>query len=364
MPALSIMVKPASGHCNMKCEYCFYSEVVGHRQEGQLGFMTKETTDNLIEKTLNFGGGENISFVFQGGEPLLCGIKYFKHFVDKVKSYNYKGKVYYSLQTNGTLLTEEWGEFFKENNFLIGVSLDGDLIANKFRVMGDKSPAFDKIMSGIEVLDKCKVDYNILSVVTGYFADNVEHIYKYFKDKGFKFLQFIPCLRPFGYNSKNEMFMTEKQYQNYLIKGFKLFAKDFLQDNYISVRNFDNFVRMYGGVAAEQCGMNGYCSRQFVIEGNGNIYPCDFYSEDKWLLGNINEVDFRSVYYSEKGIEFIKESYTITKKCKSCECLKVCHSCGCKREKVSYNYCNAYRNFYKKSKPLFEEIMVKLRVKK
>ena len=216
MPALSIMVKPASGLCNMRCKYCFYSDVVSHRKTGQFGVMSNDIADNLIEKAIAFANGDNIGIVFQGGEPLLAGIEYFKHFINCVNSYNYKGKIYYSLQTNGTLIDDDWAEFFKANNFLLGVSLDGNEIHNKFRVMSDQSSSFEKIENGIKLLDKYKVDYNILSVVTGYFADNVEEIYNYFKSKGYKFLQFIPCLKPFGSNEESELFMTGKQYQNYL----------------------------------------------------------------------------------------------------------------------------------------------------
>ena len=362
MPALSIMIKPASGLCNMKCEYCFYHQIVNNRQDGVLGVMSKETTNNLIEKAISFAKGDKIFIVFQGGEPLLAGIEYYRHFIEKVNSLNYNDKVCYSLQTNGTLLNEEWCEFFKENNFLLGVSLDVDATANKFRVMHDGNSSFDKIEKGIMLLDKYKVDYNILSVVTGYFADNVESIYNYFKKKGYKFLQFIPCLKPFDENVESELYMTARQYQNYLIKLFKMFAKDFLNDEYVSVRSMDNLVRLFAGVPAKQCGMNGSCSRQIVVEGNGNIYPCDFYCTDEWLLGNINFSDFNSILNQDKAVDFLKESYNIDSKCKNCECFKICRGGGCKREKISLDYCAAYKNFYRKCEPLFNKVLEKLRV--
>lgn len=361
MPALSIMIKPASGLCNMKCKYCFYSDVVSHRKTGQFGVMSNDIADNLIQKAIAFANGDNIGIVFQGGEPLLAGIEYFKNFIDCVNSYNYKGKIYYSLQTNGTLIDDDWAEFFKANNFLLGVSLDGNEIHNKFRVMSDQSSSFEKIENGIKLLDKYKVDYNILSVVTGYFADNVEEIYNYFKSKGYKFLQFIPCLKPFGSNEESELFMTGKQYQNYLIKLFRLYANDFLNDEYTSIRSFDNIVRLYGGVKPEQCGMIGACSRQFVVESNGNVYPCDFYCSDEWLLGNIKYCDFNILTKSERGLQFLKQSYEINDKCKKCEYFKYCRGGGCKREKESLDYCIAYKNFYKKSAVIFAKVLKKLR---
>lgn len=361
MPALSIMIKPSSGLCNMKCQYCFYHDVVSHRVEGQLGFMDFDTAKNLIDKAISFANGDSISFVFQGGEPLLAGIEFFECFVGEVEKHNYTNKTSYSLQTNGTLLNDDWAKFFKKNNFLIGISLDGDKDCNKFRAMADNNPSFDKILAGIKILDKAKVDYNILSVVTGYMADNIEKAYNYFKKMGFKYLQFIPCLRPFDDKTQSELYMTEKQFENYLITLFGLYANDFLNDNYISIRSLDNMVRLYSGGMAEQCGMNGFCSRGFVVEGNGNIYPCDFYSNDKWLLGNINNIDFRAVFYSNKAISFLKESCVKSKKCDDCQYLKYCRGGGCKREKESMDFCESYKNFYKKCTPLFEQILHKLK---
>ena len=135
MPPLSIMIKPASSLCNMRCRYCFYHDVTEHRDVQSFGIMSDETADNLITKALTFANGESVAFAFQGGEPLIAGLDYFKSFVKTVKEKNVlSSPVYFSLQTNGTLVTDEWAEFFKENGFLIGLSLDGDFDNNRFRV--------------------------------------------------------------------------------------------------------------------------------------------------------------------------------------------------------------------------------------
>ncbi|MDE6967204.1 MAG: radical SAM protein, partial [Clostridia bacterium] len=359
MANLSIMIKPASGLCNMKCKYCFYHEVVKHRDEGNYCIMREDTANNLIDKALEFVQNGNISFVFQGGEPLLAGIDYFKHFIQRIKSANCKANITLSLQTNGSLINEEWAEFFAENNFLIGISLDGDIEGNKNRIMNADSPVFDNIINSINLLDRYKVEYNILSVVTAENSERIESIYNYFKSCGFKFLQFIPCIRPFDYKGDNELYMSEKQYENYLITLFKLYARDFLKGNYISIRQLDNFVRLYSGGMAEQCGMSGYCSRQFVIEGNGNVYPCDFYCTDEWLLGNINSTDFHSLLHSKKSVEFVKNSIDIEDKCKKCIHFKYCRGGGCKRDKESFNYCSSYKNFFEKCAPLFDRMALK-----
>ena len=142
------MIKPASSLCNMRCKYCFYHDVTDHRDIKSFGMITEETTDNLIEKALDFADGESVAFAFQGGEPTLRGLEYFKYFCDKVEELNVKGsQIHYGLQTNGTLIDNEWARFFKKKNFLIGLSLDGDFDNNSFRVDKNRQNAFYKIIT-------------------------------------------------------------------------------------------------------------------------------------------------------------------------------------------------------------------------
>lgn len=354
MPPLSIMIKPSSSLCNLRCKYCFYCDVAAQREEVSFGIMHNDTADNLIRSALHFAAGESISFAFQGGEPLLAGKEYFRHFVQTVNSLNTaNSKIYYSLQTNGTLIDDEWASFFKDNEFLIGLSLDGDYDGNKFRVDSNGQNSFYKIIKGANKLKKHNVEFNILIVLTGYCADNCERIYKYFRDNGFRFLQFIPCLRPFGDNSENELYMTNEQYASYLIRIFNLYVKDFVRNNYVSIRQFDNLVRMYLGQRPEQCGLCGFCTHQFVAEGNGNIYPCDFYCTDEWLLGNINEKELAEMANGKKAEMFIRESLTVDEKCKKCQFYPMCRAGGCKRQREDRDYCQAYKKFYSSCLPLF-----------
>lgn len=147
--------------------------------------------------------------------------------------------------------------------------------------------------------------------------------------------------------------MTTEQYADFLIKCFKLYARDFKNRDYTSIRYFDNLVRLYLGHPAEQCGMCGHCSRQFVAEGNGNIYPCDFYCTDEWLLGNINESDFEALASSDKAERFIKDSFKTDEKCKACEYFGLCRSGGCKRNAEDRDYCDSYKKFFEECLSLF-----------
>ncbi|MBR3766824.1 MAG: SPASM domain-containing protein [Clostridia bacterium] len=354
MPALSLMIKPASSLCNLSCEYCFYRDVSEHREHLGFGIMEKSIAEVLIKKALEYADGNSVAFAFQGGEPTLAGLGYFQYFVDTVNKYNVKSsKIFYGIQTNGTVLDSDWARFLHENNFLVGLSLDGDFDGNKFRKKASGQNSFYKILSAAELLKKHEVEFNILTVLTGYCADNGERIYRFFRSKGFRYLQFIPCLRPFGSEEKSELYMTADQYADFLIKVFNLYVKDYVRHNYISIRQFDNWVRLYLRQPTEQCGIMGHCSHQFVAEANGNIYPCDFYCTDEYYLGNINETDFKTMEKSEIAKNFIRESLKVPEKCKTCNVYGLCRNGGCKRTQVSEDYCKAYKKFFNSCLPLF-----------
>ncbi len=354
MPPLSIMIKPSSSLCNLRCKYCFYADVSSKREFENFGLMTSETAENLIKSALKFADGESVAFAFQGGEPLISGIDYFKSFVGFVDRINVKkSEIFYSIQTNGTLLNDEWAEFFAKNKFLIGLSLDGDHNCNKFRVDADFKSTYETVRESAEMLKKHGVEFNILTVLTGFAAENGARIYKHFRNCGFKYLQFIPCLRPFGDESESELYMTNEQFAKFLIEVFNLYVKDFYRGNYVSIRYFDNLVRMYLGERPEQCGLCGHCTYQFVAEGNGNIYPCDFYCTDEWLLGNINETELEDMAKGNKSKRFITESLAVSEKCKKCKFFPLCRGGGCKRQRGDRDYCEAYKQFFSSCLPLF-----------
>ena len=355
MPPLSIMIKPASSLCNLRCRYCFYHDVSNIRSVASFGVMSERTAGSLIKKALDFAAGESVAFAFQGGEPTLAGLDFYRFFTEKVKEENTLGsKIYFSIQTNGTTITDEWAKFFAENGFLVGLSLDGDFEGNKFRVDLGGQNTFYKILSAADKLRRFGAEFNILTVLTGKCADRIDEIYSFFKSRGFKYIQFIPCLRPFGDNSESELYMTNEQYAKFLIHAFNRYVKDYVRGQYTSVRYFDNLVHLYLGNPTEQCGMCGHCTHQFVAEGNGNIYPCDFYCTDEWLLGNINDAPtFESLAKCGRATEFLKESLAVPDKCQKCRYYPLCRAGGCKRTRADRDYCEAYKKFFSSCLPLF-----------
>ncbi len=224
MPALSIMIKPASGMCNMSCDYCFYCDEMQKREQKYYDFMSENTLKNVIRKTL-LQAEYNISYVFQGGEPTLRGIDFFRKALEFQKHYNKNNiRVQNALQTNGYALDEEWCKFFYENKFLIGLSVDGtETTHNAMRHSRFGDGTFANVEFAAELMDQYKVDYNILTVVTPPVAENIGDIYTYYKRKNWKYQQYIACLEPLGeehgtspYSLKNEI------YGQFLIDLFQL----------------------------------------------------------------------------------------------------------------------------------------------
>jgi len=354
MPPLSIMIKPASSLCNMRCTYCFYHDVAQHRDISAYGMMSEETAGHVIEKALAFANGEQVSFAFQGGEPLLAGLDFFQFFTRTVHEKNTgNSPIFFGMQTNGLLLDPDWAAFLREENFLVGLSLDGDDQAHRCRRGANGQKTWQAVLEAAKLLQKESVDFNILTVMTAQCAQRCEEIYRFFKRQGFKFLQFIPCLRPFGDKTKSELYMTPAQYADCLSRLFRLYVKDYAAGNYVSIRQFDNYVRMYLGERPEQCGMAGHCSFQFVVEGNGDVFPCDFYCVDRWRLGNIRETSFREMNEGDTARRFIQESLHVDERCKQCSYYPLCRGGGCKRCRESGDDCAAYRAFFGSCLPLF-----------
>ena len=342
---LSIMVKPASSACNLRCEYCFYTAVAKKREVFDKGMLSLETSEKMIFSAFECSK-DFVGFVFQGGEPLIRGIDFYREFVSLVKKYNTSGaEVSFAVQTNGTLLNDEWCEFFRENNFLVGVSLDGNEEQNKYRVYPDGSASFGDIMGGIELLKKHNVQFNVLSVLTKNLANTFRDSYKFFKSMGFSYLQYIPCLRDF--DSDDDVYvMNNEDYLNYLNSAFRMYYNARLRGTPFSIRQFDNFVLLAHGSCPEQCGMKGGCSEQFVVEGDGSVYPCDFYCNDEQCLGNINDTSFAQMRKNKKALDFISSSFEKKDECNECKYYYLCRGGGCKRNNASFNYCETYKKFF------------------
>lgn len=359
------MIKPASSNCNLRCKYCFYHDLASCREMPSHGMMTLDTLEDILKKAFDFADGSMVMISFQGGEPLLAGKEFFRGFASMLPRLNTKrSAVHVGVQTNGTLIDEEWCDIFLKNRYLVGLSLDGDALTNVLRIDAKGEDTFDRVYSAAKMLQAKKVDFNILTVITKPVVDNISRVYSFFRKNKFKHLQFIPCLKPLGmpkadtpesfYENGDEaenmmnaedFHINADDYEIFLKKAFSLYTRDYIDGRYTSIRLFDNFVRLAHSQRAEQCGMNGHCTHQYVIEADGEVYPCDFYCTDEYSLGNILDTDFAKLERSPKAIKFIEESLGIDEKCKVCNYYRLCKN-GCKRERIDLDKCTAYKNFF------------------
>lgn len=344
-----LLIKPASSLCTLKCEYCFYHDIASKRETQSYGIMSLETLELLCRKALE-DQPKMISFAFQGGEPTMAGLEFYHKLIEFQKKYNKGSQISNSIQTNGYKLGEEWAKFFAENDFLVGVSLDGTKdIHNTHRktVSGDDS--FNEIMKTLALFDRYGVKYNILTVVTRAVAAKPEKIYNFFKKNNFKYLQFIPCMDKYGDACGKEKYsLTSDDYASFMMKLFDMWYNDLVKGDMISIRQFDNYVDMAAGLPPESCGMSGVCTVQCVVEADGSVYPCDFYVLDEYRLGNIEDCFFDEIENAQIGTDFVSKSRILPVKCQQCRLLPICRN-GCARYRGSDGvniYCEAYRKFF------------------
>lgn len=351
---IHVMIKPAGGFCNLRCKYCFYADEMHKRKTESYGMMTEQTLEQIISKTLA-EAKEQCFFVFQGGEPALAGISFFRRAIALAERYNVnRCAVEYALQTNATLLDDAWCRFFAENHFLIGVSLDGTKeIHDANRIDADGNGTYDRVVEGIRLLEKHKAEFNILTVLTGSCAGNFRKIYQQYENNGWHYQQYIPCLEPVGEKRGGHPWsLTPKRYAQYLRTAFDCWYWDAISGKKKYNRYFDNLLLRMDGQHPEACGMSGHCSIQYAVEADGSVYPCDFYMLDEYRLGNLNTDSYDELDRRRRELKFMEESLAVHPDCESCKWKALCRG-GCRRDRDYFEegmgkncYCDAYREFF------------------
>ena len=373
MPPLSLLIKPASGLCNMRCRYCFYTDEAANRSTPNMGIMSLDTMHTLVDKAMAYADG-SCAFVFQGGEPSLAGIEFFRAFSERVNTHpNPKHlQISYCFQTNGYAIDEQWCQWFAENKVLVGISLDGPKeIHDRYRVDTAGKGTFNKVMQTIRLLKKHNVDFNILTVVSAANARRGTQVYEFFKKQDFRWQQYIECLDPIGeVQGSHEYSLTPERYEAFLKSRFDAWYRDMVADRYVFDRYFENLLMLISGQQPEACSLRGVCQSQWVIEADGSVYPCDFYALDQWLLGNIHTHSFPALEAARRESGFIQMSAHLHPDCRSCKWLRLCRG-GCRRNRepvtmdaAGKNYfCSAYQGFLEYAYPRLCDILSRLRRK-
>lgn len=359
----SLLIKPASALCNLDCAYCFYLDRDTDPYAGLPSRkMTPETLERLVAGFLEYSF-PNSTFAFQGGEPTLCGLEFFERLVQLQIRHGRNGQnVSNAMQTNGVLLDEGWCNLFREYNWLIGLSLDGpEAVHDLYRKNRGGAGTWRRVVQSAELMKKHKVDFNILCVVSQANVDKPREVYKFFRSLGADNLQFIP-LAEFGPGGEPLPFtITPEQYGRFLCETFDLWWP---QRRQMRVRFFDNLAEALAGQVPGACTMQASCDSYVVVEYNGDVYPCDFFVEGNWRLGNVNYDTFETISRRRTRIDFSHKKAIRHPACDACEYETLCWR-GCPHtrravrgqfEDLDY-FCESYRMVFAKAvKPLEAEL--------
>lgn len=348
---LSYLVKPASFDCNLFCDYCFYRKTAEEYPEESRHRMDEETLETLVRKAQEYSS-RAVAYMWQGGEPTLMGLDFYKRAIEIQQRHTKPGQtVSNTLQTNGILIDDDWARFLAENHFLVGLSLDGPQEQyDTHRFDRARRSVFDKVLRAADIMTAHDVEFNILAVVNNDTAHYPVEIYRYLVERGYHFLQFIECievadgeLAPFSVEPKLFGEFLCKLFDEWFENGYP----------YVNIRLFDNFLQYHVGMTPECCMYKDECGSYFVVEHNGDIFPCDFFVSHDWKLGNIHENSIQDFIDHPKHLEFAASRSIPHEACESCEWLGFCLR-GCIRSRylpeLDYaalsHYCESYRMFF------------------
>ncbi len=359
--AYHALCKPVGAVCNLRCKYCFYLSKMNLYPDSDF-FMQEETLEEYIRQYINSQDTLDINIAWQGGEPTLIGLDFFKKMTEYVNKYKKKEhRITYALQTNGTKLDGNWCRFFKQYRFLIGLSIDGPAeYHDTYRVDKENNATFNQVLSAAKLLQEYKVDFNTLTTVHSANADHPLEVYKFLRDKlGSKYMQFIPIVERVnetGFqegNTVTERSVKGKQYGEFLSTIFDEWVRNDVGDVFVQL--FDVTLSAWYGAPPSLCIFAPTCGRCVAVEHNGDTYACDHYVEPKYFLGNLMEKPLRDMLQSKEQIKFGQDKLNkLTAYCKKCNVRFICNG-ECPKNRFikspdgeyGLNYlCEGYKKFF------------------
>lgn len=369
MKNLTLMIKPASSLCNLQCRYCFYGDVSRRREQPSFGVMGREAMTRMLENIRrDLTPGDSVTFGFQGGEPTLAGLPFFRDFAAQVRDWDGGIRVNWSLQTNGVLLDEDWCGFLAENRFLVGLSLDlPPEQHDSARVDDQGRGTFRLAAAAMERLKAHRIDFNILCTLTSAAARHPEKVWKQLRALGVEYVQFTPCLDGLD-EAGSKYALRPERFASFYRRLFRLWEADFRAGRYVSVKLFDDIVNLLAYGLPTACGMDGVCRPQLVVEADGSVYPCDFYCLDAWQAGNLAKSSLREVYSSPQFPRFAQRPRETPALCESCPYGGFCGG-GCPRAEKSVfcapgdTFCG-YQAFLRETMPAFQAIAREQRLRR
>ncbi|NIA16086.1 MAG: anaerobic sulfatase maturase [Nitrospiraceae bacterium] len=354
-----LLIKPVGADCNLRCDYCFYLRAQELYAERGRHIMSDEVLERMVSGLMQLRFPQSV-FAWQGGEPTLAGVDFFRRVVAFQQRYGISGQfVSNSLQTNGILLDEEWCRLFREYHFLVGLSMDGPQhIHDSVRKTGDGRGTWEKVRQSAHLMDQHNVEYNILCVVNAANIRMGADLLRWFVDNGFSYVQFIPCLEP-----GLEHNVDADAYGDFLCSTFDYWSKDGFGK--VSVRDFDSILSARMGVPGVMCTYGRRCNHYIVIEHTGDVYPCDFYVYDEWKLGNLMDAPIESFMQHDLYRQFAGQKNKVPA-CRGCTWRKMCYG-GCQKDRRIVGdvtqpspLCPAYKKFFAHATPRLNALAKRL----
>lgn len=360
---LYVMAKPVGAACNLRCKYCYYlekSKLYPHEHN----MMDDETLENFIKEYIESQTMNDVLFTWHGGEPMLRPVSYYEKVMELQQKYAGGRNIDNSLQTNGTLITDEYAEFFHRHGWLIGVSIDGPKeYHDAYRRSANGGLTFDEVMKGIEILNRHHVEWNAMAVVNRLNGSHPVEFYHFFKKIGCKFIQFTPVVDASRLGELTEYSVQPKQWGEFLCGLFDEWVRKDVGEYFVQI--FEATLANWCGVAPGVCSLARYCGHAGVLEHNGDLYSCDHFVYPEYKLGNIKEHSIMEMMYSDRQQKFGRDKFdTLPGQCKRCKWLFTCHG-ECPKNRLlktedgepGLNYlCEGYRMYFEHVAPFMERM--------
>lgn len=355
-----LLVKPAGSRCNLRCKYCFYYdndryfEPPGERR-GRV--MSVDTLERMVQEMLSYRMPQTV-FAWQGGEPTLAGLDFFKAAVAFQQKYGEDGQVVgNALQTNGMVLDDEWCEFLARYHFLVGLSLDGPRTIHE----ANRGRSFDKVMRAAATMRRHGVEFNILTVVSQANVRQGAEVYRWLVDQGFVELQFIPCLAPGPHGTPLPFSVQGEEVGDFFVAAFEeWYPRDV---GAISERTFNSLLNHFLHGQPNLCTYQPKCGEYMAVERGGELFPCDFFIQPEWKLGELGERPLHETYLVVREEKFGTLKSVVDEGCRACEFYPMCHG-GCPRDRepgVRNPFCEGYKKFFAHAAPRLEGLARQLR---
>lgn len=374
---LYVMLKPAGAHCNLACKYCYYLEKNKLYPTAQRHLMSNEMLEQFTREYIEAQTMNQVLFTWHGGEPLLRSIDFYRKALSLQQKYAGGRRIDNVIQTNGTLLTDEWCEFFAQNHWLVGISIDGPQPDHDhYRLTAAGKPSWQKVMQGIKLLKKHGVEWNAMAVVNAYNANHPLEFYRFFKENGCQFLQFTPIVERqtrhedgrtlASLADKDEISLSEasvapEQWGYFLCAIFDEWVRKDVGKIFVEI--FDCTLANWMGISPGICAYSKECGHAGVMEHNGDVYSCDHFVFPEYKLGNIRDHSLIDMLYGEQQQEFSRLKHSsLPRQCKECDMEFACHG-ECPKNRFmkdkygdsGLNYlCPGYYHYYQHVAPYMD----------